>query len=84
MWKNSGDDFQLGSSLAALLLPCLMRRPLLKWDMNLTFSCCCCIRITSNFSPNKASNFFCKLKVKVSHPMLLESRPCKMNKLNQN
>ena len=28
IWKNSGDDVQLGSNLGALLLPFLMTRPL--------------------------------------------------------
>ena len=75
IWKNSGSAFQLGSSLGARRDPFLITRPLRKCDMNLRFSCCCCIRMTSSFSPKSASNFFCRLNVNVSQPMLLESRP---------
>lgn len=59
-WKNSVEGFSSGA-FGSFLLPFLMTNIRLKCERNLRFSCCWWVLTTSNLSPKRDSNFFCKL-----------------------
>lgn len=66
--KQNNSTFGLGASCDGnFLFPHLITNILLKCDKNFKFSCCWCVLTTSNLSPNKPSNFFCKLKQRKIH-----------------